>query len=102
MSIRLESDSVGSLPVPSDAYYGIQSLQAKENFPISGRAMHPAFLHSLTQIKLAAAHRRRHLRRLRRGPVRRFRRSIPGGRHPGRRGNLRQYECQRGARQPRD
>ena len=55
MSIRLESDSVGSLPVPSDAYYGIQSLQAKENFPISGRAMHPAFLHSLTQIKLAAA-----------------------------------------------
>ena len=55
MSIRLESDSVGSLPVPSDAYYGIQSLRAKENFPISGRAMHPAFLHSLTQIKLAAA-----------------------------------------------
>lgn len=43
MSIRLESDSVGSLPVPSDAYYGIQSLRAKENFPISGRAMHPAF-----------------------------------------------------------
>lgn len=46
MSIRLESDSVDSLPVPSDAYdayYGIQSLQAKENFPISGRAMHPAF-----------------------------------------------------------
>lgn len=55
MSICLESDSVGSLPVPSDAYYGIQSLQAKENFPINGRAMHPAFLHSLTQIKLAAA-----------------------------------------------
>ncbi|MEI3416310.1 MAG: lyase family protein [Christensenellaceae bacterium] len=55
MSIRLESDSVGSLPIPSDAYYGIQSLRAKENFPISGRAMHPAFLHSLTQIKLAAA-----------------------------------------------
>ena len=43
MSIRLESDSVGSLPVPNDAYYGIQSLRAKGNFPISGRAMHPAF-----------------------------------------------------------
>ena len=55
MSIRLESDSVGTLPVPCDAYYGIQSLRAKENFPISGRRMHPAFLHSLTQIKLAAA-----------------------------------------------
>ena len=55
MSIRFESDSVGTLPVPCDAYYGIQSLRAKENFPISGRAMHPAFLHSLTQIKLAAA-----------------------------------------------
>ena len=97
MSIRLESDSVGSLPVPSDAYYGIQSLRAKENFPISGRAMHPAFLHSLTQIKLAAAHRRRHLRRLRRGPVRRFRRSIPGGR-VGRHGHstLPLYRVQKG------
>ncbi|MCI4330921.1 MAG: aspartate ammonia-lyase [Thermoplasmata archaeon] len=34
--VRVEEDSLGKREVPSDAYYGIQTLRAKENFPISG------------------------------------------------------------------
>ena len=33
---RQEKDSLGTLDVPADAYYGIQSLRAKQNFPVSG------------------------------------------------------------------
>ena len=34
--MRLESDSIGTMEVPEDAYYGVQALRAKENFPITG------------------------------------------------------------------
>ena len=37
---RVESDSVGSKNVPIEAYYGVQSLRASENFNITGRRMH--------------------------------------------------------------
>lgn len=33
---RTEKDSLGTKEVPADAYYGIQALRGKENFPISG------------------------------------------------------------------
>ena len=55
MEIRLESDSIGSLEVPKAAYYGIQSLRAKCNFPITGHPMHRLLIVSLAQIKKAAA-----------------------------------------------
>lgn len=32
--MRLESDSIGTMEVPEDAYYGVQALRAKENFPL--------------------------------------------------------------------
>src|SRR3990172_9568999 len=32
---RTERDPLGELPVPADAYYGIQTARAVENFPIS-------------------------------------------------------------------
>ena len=35
-AFRTESDSIGSREVPVDAYYGVQSMRAAENFPISG------------------------------------------------------------------
>jgi aspartate ammonia-lyase len=35
-SFRIEKDSLGEKKVPSTAYYGIQSLRALENFPITG------------------------------------------------------------------
>lgn len=52
---RLESDSIGTLEVPADAYYGVQSLRAKENFPITGTKMNPVFIRNLATIKKAAA-----------------------------------------------
>src|SRR5438128_4300152 len=33
---RIERDPLGELPVPADAYYGVQTARAVENFPISG------------------------------------------------------------------
>ena len=34
--MRVEKDSMGELAIPDDAYYGIQTLRAIQNFPISG------------------------------------------------------------------
>ena len=32
VTFRLESDSIGTKQIPQDAYYGVQSLRAMENF----------------------------------------------------------------------
>ena len=53
--MRLESDSIGTMEVPEDAYYGVQALRAKENFPITGTRLHPVFIKNLAKIKRAAA-----------------------------------------------
>lgn len=53
--VRMEADSIGVLEVPADAYYGVQSLRAKENFSITGRKLHPLFINNLAKIKKAAA-----------------------------------------------
>lgn len=55
MKSRLESDSIGSLEVPYEAYYGVQTLRAYKNFPITGRKMNPYFINSLAEIKKACA-----------------------------------------------
>ena len=39
MEFRIESDSVGLKMVPKNAYYGVQTLRAAENFNITGRKM---------------------------------------------------------------
>lgn len=52
---RIEHDSVGSLPVPANAYYGIHTLRAQENFPITGHAMDFLFVQQIALIKKAAA-----------------------------------------------
>ena len=41
---RIERDPLGEKPVPADALYGIQTLRAAENFPISGLRPLPAFV----------------------------------------------------------
>lgn len=55
MPIRLESDSIGTLELPANAYYGVQSLRARQNFHITGRSLHPGLIIALAQIKKAAA-----------------------------------------------
>ena len=52
---RVEKDSIGAKDVPADVYYGVQSLRAAENFPITGLRMHPELIRSLACIKKAAA-----------------------------------------------
>lgn len=52
---RIEKDSVGTKEVPVEAYYGVNSLRAAENFTITGRKMHPMQIASLAKIKKAAA-----------------------------------------------
>ena len=54
MSARMESDSIGTLKIDADAYYGVQTERARQNFPITGRPLHPRFIHSLVQVKKAA------------------------------------------------
>ncbi len=55
LSTRTESDSLGALEVPIDAYYGIQTQRAIQNFPISGQPMPRAFIHAHVLLKKAAA-----------------------------------------------
>ncbi|MEG1072425.1 MAG: aspartate ammonia-lyase [Oscillospiraceae bacterium] len=54
-TLRWEEDSIGKMAVPGGAYYGVQSLRGKENFPITGTGLHPEFIRALVQIKKAAA-----------------------------------------------
>lgn len=52
---RIEKDSIGEKQVPENAYYGLQSLRALENFSITGLTMHPEMIVSIVEIKKAAA-----------------------------------------------
>ena len=52
---RLEHDSIGEKKIPYDAYYGVQSLRACENFKITGKKMQREIITSLAEIKKAAA-----------------------------------------------
>ncbi|MBQ5952240.1 MAG: aspartate ammonia-lyase [Lachnospiraceae bacterium] len=54
-SIRIESDSIGIKEVPADAYYGVQSVRALENFSITGDRVHPEMIRSLAYLKKACA-----------------------------------------------
>lgn len=56
-ALRLEQDFLGERGVPGDAYYGIHTLRALENFPISGDALYryPGLIVALVDIKQAAA-----------------------------------------------
>ena len=55
MSHRIEKDSLGEVPVPSDAYYGAQTQRAVDNFPISGIGFNRGFIYALGLIKRASA-----------------------------------------------
>jgi len=52
---RTESDSMGEMQVPANAYYGAQTARAVENFPISGITLPFEFIKAMGMIKLAAA-----------------------------------------------
>jgi aspartate ammonia-lyase len=55
MKMRTEKDSLGEKQVPAEAYYGIQTQRAIENYPISGYRAHPTLIRAVGMIKKAAA-----------------------------------------------
>ncbi|GAB7140286.1 aspartate ammonia-lyase [Deferribacterales bacterium RsTz2092] len=55
MDYRKESDSIGEINVPVEAYYGAQTARAVENFPITGQKLHPALVRAIVIVKKAAA-----------------------------------------------
>ncbi len=55
MNYRIEHDSIGELKVPQEALYGVQTLRAVQNFPISGIKPHKVFIDATVHIKKAAA-----------------------------------------------
>jgi aspartate ammonia-lyase len=61
MKMRMEKDSLGQREVPFDAYYGIQTQRAIDNYPISGYRAHPQLIRAIGMIKKAAAMANREL-----------------------------------------
>lgn len=53
--MRKESDSIGELEVPENAYYGVQTLRGFENFQITGIKMNDTFISNIVKIKKVAA-----------------------------------------------
>ena len=55
MATRVERDPLGELHVPAEAYYGVQTQRAVENFPISGLRAAPALITATILVKQACA-----------------------------------------------
>ena len=55
MTTRIEKDSMGTMDVPSDAYFGAQTERARSNFTISNLRFSRSFIRALGLIKKAAA-----------------------------------------------
>jgi len=55
LDTRTETDSLGQRQVPKNAYYGIQTLRAIENFPVSGEKVPTIFVYAYIQVKKASA-----------------------------------------------
>ena len=64
MKMRTEKDSLGEKQVPADAYFGIQTQRAVENYPISGYRAHRSLIRAMGMIKKAAALANRELKLL--------------------------------------
>ncbi|MEJ8814114.1 aspartate ammonia-lyase [Variovorax ureilyticus] len=56
-NVRIEHDLLGDREVPDDAYYGVHTLRAKENFQITGTTIsaYPDLIGALASVKQAAA-----------------------------------------------
>ncbi|MFX0044795.1 MAG: class II fumarate hydratase [Candidatus Hermodarchaeota archaeon] len=52
-NLRKEKDTLGEMEVPADAYWGISTQRAIENFKISGRQMPKRFILAMAKVKKA-------------------------------------------------
>jgi aspartate ammonia-lyase len=55
MKTRIETDPLGEKAIPESAYYGIQTLRAMENFPVSGIKAPTLLIKAYVTVKKAAA-----------------------------------------------
>jgi fumarate hydratase class II len=55
MATRVERDPLGELHVPAEAYYGVQTQRAVENFPISGLRAPAPLVATLSEAIVQAA-----------------------------------------------
>lgn len=53
MEYRTETDFLGSVQVPAQAYWGVHTRRAVGNFPLSGHRVHPALVRAFAQVKKA-------------------------------------------------
>lgn len=53
--MRRDKDLLGERDLPDEAYYGVHTLRAAENFPLSGYRVHPRLIAAIALIKKAAA-----------------------------------------------
>ena len=51
MSTRIEKDSMGEVPVPTEALYGASTQRAVLNFPVSGQVIPVSIIHAYGLIK---------------------------------------------------
>ena len=58
---RSEKDSLGTKQIPANVYYGIQTVRAVENYPISGLRAHRSLIRAFAMVKQAAAEANREL-----------------------------------------
>ena len=112
---RTEKDLLGPKEIPADAYYGVQTARALENFQISGIPIshYPGFVEAWAIVKLAAARANTDVGAMKKETLAaiekageavlqgRVPRPVPGRLVPGRRRHLHQHERQRGARERR-
>ncbi|MBP3038437.1 aspartate ammonia-lyase [Bacillaceae bacterium Marseille-Q3522] len=66
-NVRVEKDFLGTKEVAAEAYYGIQTLRAVENFPITGYRLHDELIKAMAMVKKAAAQANMETGRLYRG-----------------------------------
>lgn len=50
---RIETDLLGNKQIPSDVLWGIHTARAVENFPLSGKPVHPELIKAYGEVKLA-------------------------------------------------
>jgi len=54
-AVRTERDLIGEMQLPADCMYGIHTARALDNFPLTGRPVHPELARAFGAVKLACA-----------------------------------------------
>ncbi|OCS84999.1 aspartate ammonia-lyase [Caryophanon tenue] len=55
MTPRIEKDFLGTMEIPKEVYYGIQTMRARQNFPITGLTVDPELIRAFAIVKKSAA-----------------------------------------------